>query len=225
MNEKVLSTLEYEKVKSSIEQYLTTRNGKKELAALSPVDNPNTINMWLDETDDGAHILRLDKEISIPKLDDVTPYMKRLKIDASLNGSELSKINKILKTSNYLVRFFNNLKDDEVSLNRLYKLINDIQAVPSISQRLSDSIDDDGRLLNTASKELNSIRRRMDVIKGEVRSIMNQFTQKHSKDLTEPIVTIREDRMVLPVKAENKNKFGGIVHDRSSSGQTLYIEP
>ena len=155
MNEKVLSTLEYEKVKSSIEQYLTTRNGKKELAALSPVDNPNTINMWLDETDDGAHILRLDKEISIPKLDDVTPYMKRLKIDASLNGSELSKINKILKTSNYLVRFFNNLKDDEVSLNRLYKLINDIQAVPSISQRLSDSIDDDGRLLNTASKELN----------------------------------------------------------------------
>ncbi|CAI2587886.1 Endonuclease MutS2 [Apilactobacillus kunkeei] len=105
MNEKVLSTLEYEKVKSSIEQYLTTRNGKKELAALSPVDNPNTINMWLDETDDGAHILRLDKEISIPKLDDVTPYMKRLKIDASLNGSELSKINKILKTSNYLVRF------------------------------------------------------------------------------------------------------------------------
>ncbi|WP_220730084.1 endonuclease MutS2 [Apilactobacillus zhangqiuensis] len=225
MNEKVLSTLEYEKVKSSIEQYLTTRNGKKELAALSPVDNPNTINMWLDETDDGAHILRLDKEISIPKLDDVTPYMKRLKIDASLNGSELSKINKILKTSNYLVRFFNNLRDDEVSLNRLYKLINEIQAVPNISQRLSDSIDDDGRLLNTASKELNSIRRRMDVIKGEVRSIMNQFTQKHSKDLTEPIVTIREDRMVLPVKAENKNKFGGIVHDRSSSGQTLYIEP
>lgn len=225
MNDKVLNTLEYKKIKQSIEQYLTTKNGQKELAELYPVDNPNTIQTWLDETDDGAHILRLDKEISIPKLEDVSPYIKRLKIDASLNGSELSKINKVLKTSNYLVRFFDNLKADDVSLNRLYKLINEVQSVPTISKQLSDSIDDDGRVLSTASAELNSIRRRMDVIKSQVRSIMNQYTQKNGKDLTEPIVTIREDRMVLPVKAENKNKFGGIVHDRSSSGQTLYIEP
>ncbi|CAI2653152.1 endonuclease MutS2 [Apilactobacillus apinorum] len=225
MNDKVLNTLEYKKIKQSIEQYLTTKNGQKELSELYPVDNPNTIQTWLDETDDGAHILRLDKEISIPKLEDVSPYIKRLKIDASLNGSELAKINKVLKTSNYLVRFFDNLKADDVSLNRLYKLINEVQSVPTISKQLSDSIDDDGRVLSTASSELNSIRRRMDVIKSQVRSIMNQYTQKNSKDLTEPIVTIREDRMVLPVKAENKNKFGGIVHDRSSSGQTLYIEP
>lgn len=225
MNDKVLNTLEYKKIKQSIEQYLTTKNGQKELSELYPVDNPNTIQTWLDETDDGAHILRLDKEISIPKLEDVSPYIKRLKIDASLNGSELAKINKVLKTSNYLVRFFDNLKADDVSLNRLYKLINEVQSVPTISRQLSDSIDDDGRVLSTASSELNSIRRRMDVIKSQVRSIMNQYTQKNSKDLTEPIVTIREDRMVLPVKAENKNKFGGIVHDRSSSGQTLYVEP
>ncbi|AYF92748.1 endonuclease MutS2 [Apilactobacillus bombintestini] len=225
MNEKVLSTLEYEKIKQAISGYLSTQNGKKELEELKPVDNPRTIEMWLDETDDGAHILRLDKEISIQKLEDVTPYMKRLSINASLNGTELSKINKILKATTYLVRFFNGLKDDKVLLKRIYKIINEFQTVPTISRRLSDSIDDDGRILNTASKELNSIRRRMEVVKSEIRSIMNKYTQKYSSDLTDPIVTIREDRMVLPVKAEKKNKFGGIVHDRSSSGQTLYIEP
>jgi DNA mismatch repair protein MutS2 len=225
MNEKVLSTLEYDKVKQMLAMYLTTHSGKKELEALQPVNNPNTINMWLDETDDGAHILRLDREITIAKLDDVRPYVKRLQINATLSGTELTKINKILKNANYLVHFFDKLKNDEVYLNRLYKLVNEIQLIPVVSQRLTDSIGDDGRILNTASKELNAIRRHIERIKSHVRSMINQMAQKNQKYLSESLVTVREGRLVLPVKAENKNKFGGIVHDRSSSGQTLYIEP
>lgn len=225
MNEKVLSTLEYAKVKQMLSMYLTTHSGSQELEELQPVNNPSTINRWLDETDDGAHILRLDKEINIAQLDDVRPYVKRLQIDATLSGTELTKINKILQNANYLVRFFEKLKSDEVYLNRLYKLVNEIQLIPAVSQRLTDSLDNDGRILNTASKELNTIRRRIEQIKGHIRSIVNQMAQKKQKYLSESLVTVRESRLVLPVKAENKNKFGGIVHDRSSSGQTLYIEP
>ncbi|UQS85202.1 endonuclease MutS2 [Apilactobacillus apisilvae] len=225
METKVFDTLEYNKIKNSIYQYLTTKNGKNELQILKPTNNDKTINIWLDETDDGMHILRLDKEISIPKLDDISPYIKRLKIDANLNGIELSKINKVLKSVNYLVNFFDKLNDEQVSLKKLYDIVNEFQTIPGISKRLSFSIDDEGNILNSASKELNAVRKRIDKVKSDIRGIMNGYTKKQSKYLTEPIVTIREDRMVVPVKAEYKNKFGGIVHDRSSSGQTLYIEP
>ncbi|WP_105957193.1 endonuclease MutS2 [Apilactobacillus quenuiae] len=225
MDTKVLDTLEYNKIKNTIYKYLTTNNGKNELSSLVPTNNGKSINLWLDETDDGMHVLRLDKEISIPKLDDITPYIKRLKIDATLNGSELSKINKVLKSANALVKFFDKMHEEHISFKRLYKIVDEFQTIPTISKQLSFSIDDEGNILNSASKELSSIRKRIDKVKTDIRNIMNGYTQKQSKYLTEPIVTIREDRMVIPVKAEYKNKFGGIVHDRSSSGQTLYVEP
>ncbi|TPR38675.1 endonuclease MutS2 [Apilactobacillus micheneri] len=225
MDTKVFDTLEYNKIKNKIYEYLTTKNGKNELSSLVPTNNDKSINLWLDETDDGMHVLRLDKEISIPKLDDITPYMKRLKIDATLNGSELSKINKVLKSANALVSFFDKMYEDHVSFKRLYDIVDEFQTIPTISKQLSFSIDDEGNILSSASKELNGIRKRIDKVKTDIRNIMNGYTKKQAKYLTEPIVTIREDRMVIPVKAEYKNKFGGIVHDRSSSGQTLYVEP
>lgn len=225
MDTKVFDTLEYNKIKNKIYEYLTTKNGKNELSSLVPTNNDKSINLWLDETDDGMHVLRLDKEISIPKLDDITPYMKRLKIDATLNGSELSKINKVLKSANALVSFFDKMYEDHVSFKRLYDIVDEFQTIPTISKQLSFSIDDEGNILSSASKELNGIRKRIDKVKTDIRNIMNGYTKKQAKYLTEPIVTIREDRMVIPVKSEYKNKFGGIVHDRSSSGQTLYVEP
>ncbi|TPR20399.1 endonuclease MutS2 [Apilactobacillus timberlakei] len=225
MDTKVFDTLEYNKIKNKIYEYLTTKNGKNELSSLVPTNNDKSINLWLDETDDGMHVLRLDKEISIPKLDDITPYMKRLKIDATLNGSELSKINKVLKSANALVSFFDKMYEEHVSFKRLYDIVDEFQTIPTISKQLSLSIDDEGNILSSASKELNGIRKRIDKVKTDIRNIMNGYTKKQAKYLTEPIVTIREDRMVIPVKAEYKNKFGGIVHDRSSSGQTLYVEP
>ncbi|TPR22800.1 endonuclease MutS2 [Apilactobacillus timberlakei] len=225
MDTKVFDTLEYNKIKNKIYEYLTTKNGKNELSSLVPTNNDKSINLWLNETDDGMHVLRLDKEISIPKLDDITQYIKRLKIDATLNGNELSKINKVLKSANALVSFFDKMYEEHVSFKRLYDIVDEFQTIPTISKQLSLSIDDEGNILSSASKELNGIRKRIDKVKTDIRNIMNGYTKKQAKYLTEPIVTIREDRMVIPVKAEYKNKFGGIVHDRSSSGQTLYVEP
>ncbi|GLB46688.1 endonuclease MutS2 [Philodulcilactobacillus myokoensis] len=226
MNQNVLKTLEYPKIKQQVNSFLVTESGKKELNDLKPIDDPKIIQQWLDETDDGYHLLRLNSEIPVPVINDIIPYMKRIKIQASLNGNELSQISKILNSVNQIASFFDKLRNEKVTFNRLYELVQSFKGIPSVANQLRTSISDDGYLLDSASSELHHIRKIVARMQNMIRTRMNHFTNgKNVKYLSEPIITIRDDRYVIPIKAEYKQKFGGIIHDQSSSGQTLYVEP
>lgn len=138
----------------------------------------------------------------------------------------MAQIGQVLKTVSRVVDFFDGLQDKALELRRLYAIVAELVHLPDVTRRLSMSVTDDGRLTDEASPELKRIRRRITQIEGSVRSQMNGYTRgKQAKYLSETLVTIRDDRYVLPVKAEYKNHFGGIVHDQSASGLTLYIEP
>lgn len=191
-----------------------------------PATDYQTVDTWLTETTDGADILRLEGGLPLPKLADIKPQMKRLKIGANLNGTELAQVTKVLQASLSVQNFFEQMREKKIKLRVLEQTVDRLVTIPSVTTRLVRSVDPDGRINDEASAKLHGIRQLISKTENEIRQQMAQYTQgKSAKYLSEPIVTVRNDRFVIPVLARYRNKFGGVVHDQSASGQTLYIEP
>lgn len=227
MDQKTISTMEFDQVKRELGRYLVSAAGKRELATLTPSADHDQIQYWLDETTDGADILRLTGGIPIPKLKNIQPQLKRLRINANLNGTELAQITKVLQTSMSVKNFFAEFKEQQkVELRVINESVQQLITIPTITKRLIQSIDPDGRVTDEASTKLHGIRQLISKTEAEIHQRMERFTQgKNGKYLSDAIVTVRNDRYVVPVLARYRNKFGGVVHDQSASGQTLYIEP
>ncbi|KRN93300.1 endonuclease MutS2 [Pediococcus stilesii] len=226
MNKKILDVLEYEKIKIAIRQFIATENGAKELKNLTPSSDESTVRKSLKQTLDAVNIYRLKNGIPIPRLEDITESLQRLKIDASLNGQELAQIGRVLRATRTVINFFTDLNDEEVEIVELKGVIDQLVTIPEVESRLNESIEGNGHLLNSASSTLRKIRTSITRIESDVRQRMEKYTRgSNAKYLSEPIVTIRNERYVIPVRVEYRSKFGGVVHDQSSSGQTLYVEP
>ncbi len=226
MNNKILETLEFDRIKGQLAQYLVSAAGRRELTQLVPQTDYEVVKELLTETTDGADILRLEDGIPIPQLADIKPQLKRLKIKANLNGTELAQITKVLQTSMSVKNFFDQMREKKIKLQVLTTQVDRLVTIPSITQRLVRSIDPDGRINDEASAKLHGIRQLITQTETEIHQQMERYTRgKNAKYLSDPIVTMRNDRYVIPVIARYRNKFGGVVHDQSASGQTLYIEP
>lgn len=227
MNKKVLATLEYEAVKAQLRPYLSTAAGENELRNLLPTADANEMQTWLAETSDAAKVLRWQGGINIPKLADVKPHMRRLKIDASLSGTELAQVGRVLFTTGQMRLFFENLVEDRGEpLAALRPYYTRLVVMQDLTRRVNTAIDGDGRVTDEASPELHRVRQAITSTENAIRQKMQDYTRgKSAQYLSDPIVTIRNDRYVIPVKTEYRSHFGGVVHDQSQTGQTLYIEP
>lgn len=227
MNKKVLATLEYEAVKAQLRPYLSTAAGENELRNLLPTADANEMQTWLAETSDAAKVLRWQGGINIPKLADVKPHMQRLKIDASLSGTELAQVGRVLFTTGQMRLFFENLVEDRGEpLAALRPYYTRLVVMQDLTRRVNTAIDGDGRVTDEASPELHRVRQAITSTENAIRQKMQDYTRgKSAQYLSDPIVTIRNDRYVIPVKTEYRSHFGGVVHDQSQTGQTLYIEP
>ncbi len=227
MNKKVLATLEYEAVKAQLRPYLSTAAGENELRNLLPTADANEMQTWLAETSDAAKVLRWQGGINIPKLADVKPHMQRLKIDASLSGTELAQVGRVLFTTGQMRLFFENLVEDRGEpLAALRPYYTRLVVMQDLTRRVNTAIDGDGRVTDEASPELHRVRQAITSTENAIRQKMQDYTRgKSAQYLSDPIVTIRNDRYVIPVKTQYRSHFGGVVHDQSQTGQTLYIEP
>ncbi|SMS14617.1 endonuclease MutS2 [Levilactobacillus zymae] len=226
MNQKTLTIMEYGRIKQAIQGYLVSAAGQHELAKLQPTADSKKLQRWLDEAQDGADIYRLESGIPLPKLDDIRPHLKRLALEAVLNGLELAQISRVLWTTSSVVKFFDQLAEKQLTLRLLNREVRELVTLPDVTRRLRTSLEGDGHLTDDASPELRQIRQHIAQTAAAIRENMDQYTRgKDAKYLSETIVTIRDDRYVIPVRSEYKQHFGGIVHDQSASGQTLFIEP
>ncbi|MCT3038807.1 endonuclease MutS2 [Leuconostoc mesenteroides] len=228
MNQKVLQTLEYDKIKSQLSDFLSTPIGRQEADALQPITDVHIINYWLQETADAMMIDRLKGGIPIAKLADITPHLKRLNIQASLSATELAEIGNVLRNTSAISNFFIQMKDESIgeSLEVLIEQAEQLETLPEVTKSIQTSIDSTGRINDEASYELKSVRGKIVGHENAIKNRMQEFTKgKTAQYLSDPIVTIRSDRYVLPVKAEYRSQFGGVVHDQSQTGLTLYIEP
>ena len=226
MNNRILATLEFNQVKQQLSQYLVTAQGKEAVNELLPVTDPQVIEAWLNETEDGIKVQRLRGGIPIPKIENVRPHMKRIEIGADLNGIELAQVSRVLSTTSEVKRFFDDLEDSEIEFLRLYHWVEQLTTLPELSRRLKEAIDEDGRVTDDASPELRIIRNNIRRSEQNIRESLDGIVRGgNAKYLSDAIVTMRNERYVIPVKQEYRNVFGGVVHDQSSSGQTLFIEP
>jgi len=225
MNEKILKTLEYDKIQQALLGQVVTANGRQLVQAMQPLTDPVAVQQALDETADGASALRLKGGIPVPQLENIDPALKRVDIGAVLNGQELASISRVLQTVSAIDKFLTDLQD-QIDFRQLYTLQESLTVLPQLSRRLKTAVDPDGTLTDEASPQLHGVREQIKSIEGEIRGKMTNYTRgAQSKYLSDPIVTIRDDRYVIPVKAEYRAKFGGVVHDQSATGQTLFIEP
>ncbi|MCC4045770.1 endonuclease MutS2 [Enterococcus gallinarum] len=226
MNKKILDVLAFDQVKQLVGQYLVTAQGKEELAQLAPSADAQQISTWLAETEDALKVQRLRGGIPVPKIENIRPQMKRIEIGADLNGLELAQVGRVLVTANELKRFFEDLFDSEIEFERLYEWEKQLVTLPTLSRRLKEAVDEDGRLTDEASPELRVIRQNIRRSERTIRETLDSLVRGgNAKYLSDTIVTMRNERYVIPVKQEYRGVFGGVVHDQSSSGQTLFIEP
>ena len=226
MNSKIEKVLEFSKIRTQLAEYATSEKGKQMIKELPIEVDAKAIQHKIEETTDGVELLRLKQGIPIPRLKDISFALKRLELEAGLNGRELSDILRVLTTTHEVERFFEKVEEEEIALKRVPRLVEKLESIPEVTNELEASIREDGYVLDSASPTLHGVRVGIQKTEQDIRRQMDQYlTGKNAQYLSDTIITIRNDRYVLPVKAEYKSVFGGTVHDQSATGQTLFMEP
>lgn len=225
MDNKILETLEYDQIRDQVAPFLNTFKGLQELDKMKPLSDIDKIQRSLNEVQDVVDVYQFNNEIPMSKIPNMGEILKRLNIGATLSGLELSYVKKVILTTHKIVDFLNEIESKIVPKN-LVRIISELELMPSVLQRLSRSIEGNGHLKDEASDALMNVRYKIKNIETNIRSSMEMYTTGSlGKYLSENIITIRNNRYVIPVKKEEKQRFGGIIHDQSDTGQTLYIEP
>lgn len=228
LNDKSLRVLEYEKIINKLKEQCITFLGKNLSDNLSPKTDLIKIQEMLDETEEAYKmILRIGRP-PLSEIEQVDDYLKRAMIGGSLTPYGLIQISRVLKVSRELKTYILSQKENlKTEFTILEELANQITVLKTLEDKIGSAILSEDEISDNASVKLRDIRRKIraknDSIKDKLNSILNSLSNK--KYLQDNIVTIRDGRYVIPVKAENKSSVAGIVHDVSSSGATTFIEP
>ncbi|MDD1502079.1 endonuclease MutS2 [Lysinibacillus sp. CNPSo 3705] len=226
--ERALKTLEYDKVRQQVATYCTSSIGKSAVDELVPQTDYEKVVQLLEEMDEGLSILRVKGNVPMGGIFDVRPAARRAQIGGMLSAMELMEVSSTIRASRILRNFIEDIQSEEVI--EIPHFIAKKEAMPvltGLQHEINNCIDDNGSVLDSASQTLRSIRQSLRAEEAKVRSKLESLIRgsNASKMLSDTLVTIRNDRFVIPVKQEYRHHYGGIVHDQSSSGQTLFIEP
>ncbi|WP_243291208.1 endonuclease MutS2 [Bacillus sp. FJAT-47783] len=228
MQHRVLDVLEFYKIKEKLKQHASSSLGKEKVDELMPSINVDEVQRWQDETDEASTILRLKGHAPLGGLKDVRAHVKRAKIGGVLSPIELVEISGTLYASRQMKHFIEELvEEQEVNLPFFIDYVRQITIYTDEEKKIKRCIDDNGEVLDSASEVLRSIRSSKRATEARVREKLESIIRSSAaqKMLSDAVVTIRNDRYVIPVKQEYRGAYGGIVHDQSSSGATLFIEP
>ena len=226
MNSKIIEKLEYNRIIKQLSDLAITAPAKEQALTLMPSSNFDEVKKSIDQTRVLSNILRVKGPMPITDFKDVRASLKRLKVKANLNGEELGNIFLILSLAKDVSQFTADLEEREIATRPIEKTIKNLALPEDLFKKVNQAIEYDGTVKDTASSKLMQLRHDIQSNETDIKNHMNDYISgKHTQYLSENIVTIRDGRYVLPVKQEYKNKFGGVVHDQSASGQTLFVEP
>ena len=226
MNSKIIEKLEYNRIIKQLSDLAITAPAKEQALTLVPSSNFDEVKKSIDQTRVLSNILRVKGPMPITDFKDVRASLKRLKVKANLNGEELGNIFLILSLAKDVSQFTDDLEEREIDIRPIEKTLKNLAIPEDLFKKLNQAIEYDGTVKDTASSKLMQLRHDIQSNETDIKNHMNDYISgKHTQYLSENIVTIRDGRYVLPVKQEYKNKFGGVVHDQSASGQTLFVEP
>lgn len=228
MRQKTLDVLEFDKIKSFVANEAISDLGREKVAEMSPATDFETVEFQINETDEISQIYNKHRLPSLSGLTKVAQYIHRSTIGGVLNVTELNAIKRLIQVQNQFKTFYNQLleEDEEVKYPILDSQMAQLPILTDLFKDINDKCDAHD-LYDHASYELQSIRSKISSTNQRIRQNLDRVvkSQANQKKLSDAIVTVRNDRNVIPVKAEYRQDFNGIVHDQSASGQTLYIEP
>lgn len=222
MNERSMKVLEFRKIIDQLIEKTETSLGAELASQLLPSSEIDKVQHSQDETDEAMTILRLNKAIPLGGIADIREALKRSKIGGILNENQCLNIADTIYAGRKLKGFMNNLEEE---LPLLKNLASEIYSLKQIQDEINRCINDEAKVVDEASGTLRGIRSKIHTIERRVRERLERSIRQKSSLLSDTIVTIRNNRYVLPVKSESRGSFGGIVHDQSASGQTLFMEP
>ena len=220
-----IQTLELNKIKQTIESLCAFSLGVKKVALLEPSTVEKEVEYGLSQSEEALKIIYALGEAPLGGVSDICEAINRAKISAMLSTEELLNISRLLFAVSGLKSFSETLNEIDVETPIFSYQVSLLVTLTSLQKAINDCIDESGRVLDSASSELRSIRRAISGAEGKAKERINQIVQERRDKLTDGIVTIRNERYVVPVKVDAKNTFGGTIHDQSSSGNTYYIEP
>ena len=228
MNTKYLKTLEFDKIIEKLTTYCKTYIGKENVANLLPTFNQYKVTSLLELTNEATSLIYRKGNVPLSDLPNIEISIKNLESSATLSISALLNIARFLKISREVKEYFSSSDDIDLSnYQKLSDIFESIYTNKNIEEKIYSVILDENTIADTASSKLSSIRRQAKKLEQEIREKLNSFihSSTYSKYIMEPIITIRENRYVLPIKEEYKSQVKGFIHDVSSSGSTVFIEP
>ena len=220
MDKKSYIKLEFDKVREKLSSLCVIDVNKKKALLLEPFSEIDDLNYALNEVSDAYSVIMKRGNPPFYNITDVNSHIKRLDISATFNTRELLDIGKLLKT----VRL---LKDYASEDRELGIYFDSLIILRGLEEEINSKILSEDEIADNASIKLYSIRKKINATHNKIKEVLNKFitSPNYQKFLQDPVVTMRGDRFVLPVKIEHKSDIPGIVHDTSSSGSTVFIEP
>ena len=224
ISEKTLQTLEFDKIREMLSESALTDGAKSLAMMLMPSDRPEEILRRQQRTTDAKRLMSIKGAPSFGGVRDVSDACERAVKGAVLTTRELLDIADLLMVSRRLIEY--------IRMNRLFETVLDevferLVTNRQLEDKVKRAIISEDMISDDASPELGDIRRKMRVVNNRIRDMLQHYTQSsdYSKYLQDNIVTQRNGRFVIPVKVECRNEIKGLIHDTSSSGATLFIEP
>src|SRR5699024_8140415 len=203
MNERTLRALEFNKILIHLKEYAISDKTKKQINIDMFQTLEADVKKTLSEVDDALTMLRY-RPVEMSGIQDITSYVKRAKIDSVLSVNELIAIKQMLNRKDMLIGVFNEFYDKEIELETLSHYERAVPSERSLYNKIVETVDETG-VLDHASSTLLSIRKKISREESGIRTRLNDIMRKHSKKLSDSLVTIRNNRYVLPVKADSQS--------------------
>lgn len=221
MNNKSLSTLEYNKIISRLVSFACSDGAKQILHKLEPMTDIDKINTALDYTNDALTRVYQKGSVDFSRIKDIRGSIARLKVGSSLNALELLNISMLLECAAHIKGYYEQRADS------IQPLIDMLDPVTLLNNAIKKCIISEDEISDDASANLRSIRRQKNIAADCIHTELNKILNSPSTRtyLQDYVITTRQGRFCLPVKAEYKSLMPGMVHDQSSTGSTVFIEP
>lgn len=226
MNKKVLNTLEYDKIVEQLAKLAGSDGGKKLCRSLTPMTDRDEILEAQCETSDALTHIMTQGPISFQGVTPIKESLKRLELGAPLSMRELLDISSLLACAGQIKHYFRkSLNENEETgdcLNERYQLL---EPLAPLMQEIRRCIIAEDEMADDASAGLNQVRRKLKSTGDRIHEQLGVLLNSHRSMLQDAIITMRNGRYCLPVKAEYRSSFHGMLHDQSATGATLFIEP
>ena len=225
MNEKALKTLEYYKIIDMLEAFATSSIGKNKCRQLRPLDNLTEIETMQQETADALSRIYQKGSLSFSGVKDVRGSLKRLEVGSTLGIGELLAIHSLLENASRAKAYSRRETENEHtdSLDNMFELI---EPLSPLATEIGRCILSEDEISDDASTGLRQVRRSMKLTNDKIHTQLSSFVSGNSRTyLQDAVVTMRNGRYCIPVKAEYKSQVPGMIHDQSSTGSTIFVEP